>query len=235
MSSQRGLHTISNLRWWVDLGWLQDIHLAALSLSLLKRMEGECKMKKYYGWDKQGDHFSIPSWVKQNHLVKINLLPIKIHVDRNKDKLAPSPHPSIFPSSTLLLHSWLFYLLPLSGVLGWERGVGGQSIAVHLWPFFLLTLFPCPSAGFLLNGLQSFRKVTWFSVGPPQQQFLQGILTCSTMALSTACTGISLPFPNMLSQRCCDCCWGAQLCRAVGGGTGTPSTWWNKTNMASCL
>lgn len=37
---------------WVDPGWLSDTHLATLSLLLLKRTEGENKMKTLVGQDK---------------------------------------------------------------------------------------------------------------------------------------------------------------------------------------
>lgn len=38
--------------WWNAFGWLQDTQPAPLSFPLLKRAEGEKKVKKFRGWDR---------------------------------------------------------------------------------------------------------------------------------------------------------------------------------------
>lgn len=209
MSSQCGLHTIGNLRWWVDLGWLQDIHLAALSLLLLKRMEGECRMKKSYGRDKNREiAFQYHRGQNRTNLVKINLLPIKINLDSQKQRqiktFAPPLH---FP--------WLNFapsfltLLP-SPPAEWCSGVGKKGLgSVHSSSCLALLpphSFPLPQCGFSPPWAAVLQERNLLQCGSSTTAVPSGHTHLPHHGPLCSCAGISLPFPNVLSQRCHDCC-----------------------------
>lgn len=146
---------------WITLARLLAAHPAALSLPLLNTTKIQNKVKKLTGGDRLTDFedtYQLPSWVKQSHLGKIDLLTTKNGWWETKMKNKISPHPFYFFilfyffRLNPLLHSRLLHLLPPEKARNGEWG--SWSVPIHSSLLVLhITLFP-PQAG-PLSGLQS--------------------------------------------------------------------------------